>query len=441
MFTILRKSKTLSKTPDQDLNPKYSSSYRRYVLLALTGVYIFNFIDRQILVILQESIKSDLDLSDTQLGLLTGFAFALFYVTLGLPVARLADKRSRRNIITVALTIWSAMTALSGLAANFWQLLLARIGVGIGEAGGSPPAHSMISDYYPKEKRATALSIYSMGIYIGILLGYLLGGWLDEYFGWRKALMVLGVPGIVYALLFYFTVKEPERGHSDNIAASDIEMPSLMDVIKLLMSRKSFIYIAIACGLNSFVLYGVGNWTPSFLVRLHGMESGEIGTWLSLTIGVGGALGIWLGGYLGDRYGQVEPKWYLIIPAIAILISTPFTLIFLFSSSKYLVLGSIAGYKILWTLYLAPSIAMAHSLVGIRMRALASAVLFLVLNLIGLGLGPVFFGFISDYLNPDYGAEALRWSLSLSLVASLLAAYLFWKGSRYLREDIERAPV
>lgn len=411
------------------------------MLFALTGVYIFNFIDRQILVILQESIKSDLDLSDTQLGLLTGFAFALFYVTLGLPVARLADKRSRRNIITIALTIWSAMTAISGLASNFWQLLLARIGVGIGEAGGSPPAHSMISDYYPKEQRATALSIYSMGIYIGILLGYLLGGWLDEYFGWRKALMVLGIPGVVYAILFYFTVKEPERGHSDNIAASEIEMPSLMDVIKLLMSRKSFIYIAIACGLNSFVLYGVGNWTPSFLVRLHGMESGEIGTWLSLTIGVGGALGIWLGGYLGDRYGQVEPKWYLIIPAIAIVISTPFTLIFLFSSSKYMVLSSIAAYKILWTLYLAPSIAMAHSLVGIRMRALASAVLFLVLNLIGLGLGPVFFGFISDYLNPEYGADALRWSLSLSLIASLLAAYLFWKGSRYLKEDIERAPV
>ncbi len=429
-----------NKTPDSD-KPLYSKSYRRYVLFALTGVYIFNFIDRQILVILQESIKSDLNLSDTQLGLLTGFAFALFYVTLGLPVARLADKRSRRNIITVALTIWSAMTAISGLASNFWQLLLARIGVGIGEAGGSPPAHSMISDYYPKEKRATALSIYSMGIYIGILLGYLLGGWLDEFFGWRKALMVLGIPGIVYAILFYFTVQEPQRGHSDNIAAHDIEMPSLMDVIKLLISRKSFIYIAIACGLNSFVLYGVGNWTPSFLVRLHGMESGEIGTWLSLTIGVGGALGIWLGGYLGDRFGQVEPKWYLIIPAIAILISTPFTLIFLFSSSKYVVLGSIAGYKILWTLYLAPSIAMAHSLVGIRMRALASAVLFLVLNLIGLGLGPVFFGFVSDYLNPQYGAEALRWSLSLSLIASLLAAYLFWKGSRYLKEDIERAPV
>ena len=333
------------------------------------------------------------------------------------------------------------MTALSGLAANFWQLLLARIGVGIGEAGGSPPAHSMISDYYPKEQRATALSIYSMGIYIGILLGYLLGGWLDEYFGWRKALMVLGIPGIAYAILFYFTVQEPVRGHADNIAAREIEMPSLMDVIRLLISRKSFIYIAIACGLNSFVLYGVGNWTPSFLVRLHGMESGEIGTWLSMTIGVGGALGIWLGGYLGDRYGQVEPKWYLIIPAIAILISTPFTLIFLFSSSKYMVLGSIAGYKILWTLYLAPSIAMAHSLVGIRMRALASAVLFLVLNLIGLGLGPVFFGFVSDYLNPAYGAEALRWSLSLSLIASLLAAYLFWKGSRFLKEDIEQAPV
>jgi len=194
--------------------PTYSGGYRKYVLLALTGVYIFNFIDRQILVILQESIKAELDLSDTQLGLLTGFAFAIFYVTLGLPVARLADRSNRRNIITIALTIWSAMTAISGLASNFVQLLLARIGVGIGEAGGSPPAHSMISDYYPKNKRATALAIYSTGIYIGILLGYLLGGWLDEYFGWRRALMVLGVPGVIYAVIFYFTVQEPPRGYA-----------------------------------------------------------------------------------------------------------------------------------------------------------------------------------------------------------------------------------
>ena len=420
--------------------PLFTDGYRRYVLLALTGVYIFNFIDRQILVILQESIKADLDLSDTQLGLLTGFAFAVFYVTLGLPIARLADKRSRRTIIAISLTIWSGMTALSGMAANFGQLLLARVGVGIGEAGGSPPAHSMISDYFPKEKRATALSIYSMGIYIGILFGFLIGGWLDEFFGWRMALMALGIPGILYAIVFFTTVKEPPRGYAENISAEDVDTPSLGSVFRLLVSRKAFIYIALACGLHAFVLYGVGNWLPSFLARIHGMETGEIGTWLGLGVGLGGAFGVWLGGYLGDRFGQKEQRWYLWIPALAIAISAPLTLIILFSESKYVVLSNIALTKIMWTTYLGPSIAMAHGMVGLRMRALASAVLFLVLNFIGLGLGPPFFGFLSDYLEPTFGNESLRWALSLSVFVSLIAAYLFWKGAVFLRGDLARAP-
>lgn len=418
----------------------FTNSYKRYVLLVLTGVYIFNFIDRQILVILQESIKADLDLSDTQLGLLTGFAFAIFYVTLGLPVARLADRGSRKIIITVSLTIWSAMTALSGLAANFVQLLLARIGVGVGEAGGSPPAHSMISDYFPKEKRATALSVYSMGIYIGILLGYLLGGWLDVFFGWRITLMVLGIPGVLYAIFFYFTVKEPPRGYAENIASDKAENYTLSQVFMLLISRKSFIYLSLGCGLNAFVLYGVGNWLPSFLSRLHGMDSGEIGTWLALTVGIGGVIGVLLGGYLGDRFGRAEPKWYLLIPVFSIALSAPVTLLIIFSETKFVVLISIALSKILWTTYLAPSIAMAHGLVGLRMRALASAVLFLVLNLIGLGLGPLFFGMMSDLLEPGHGIQSLRISLSISVGISLISAFLFWKGAYFLKNDLARAP-
>ena len=212
------------------IKPIYTESYKRYVLYALTGVYIFNFIDRQILVILQESIKNDLGLSDTQLGLLTGLAFAIFYVTMGIPIARMADRTNRKKIIALSLMVWSAMTMLSGRALNFSQLLLARIGVGIGEAGASPAAHSMISDYYPANKRATALAVYSMGIYIGILLGYLFGGWLDEFFGWRTALMVLGLPGILYAIFFYFTVKEPPRGYAENLSTKDAANYSLWQV-------------------------------------------------------------------------------------------------------------------------------------------------------------------------------------------------------------------
>ena len=252
--------------------------------------------------------------------------------------------------------------------------------------------------------------------------------------------MVLGVPGIIYAIFFFITVKEPPRGYAENIAEDEVETPALIDVFKLLLSRKALIYLSLGCGLNAFVLYGIGNWLPSFLSRMHGMEQGEIGTWLGLGVGLGGAFGVWLGGFLGDRFGQQDQRWYLWIPAFTITISAPIVLIILFSSSKYIVLVNIALSKILWTTYLGPSIAMAHGLVGLRMRALASAVLFLVLNFIGLGLGPPFFGMLSDYLAPSLGVESLRWAMSVGVVVSLVAAFLFWRGSVFLRADLARSP-
>ncbi len=418
------------------MNKTYTEGYKKYVLLILTGVYVFNFIDRQILVILQESIKAELDLSDTQLGLLTGLAFALFYVTVGLPIARLADKSNRKNIITVSLVVWSGMTAVCGLAGNFIQLLLARIGVGIGEAGASPPAHSMISDYFPKEKRATALSVYTMGIYIGILFGYLFGGWLDEFFGWRTALMVVGLPGIIYAILFFFTVREPERGMAESRQAEAEHMPSLSEVFSILWRKKSFRYIALGAGFTAFVQYGIGNWSPSLLVRVHGMQSGEIGTWLSLASGLGGALGVWIGGYGGDRLGRRDVKWYLLLPMITLLISLPFTLLLLWTDNQYVCLASMAISKICWTTYLAPCIAMAHGMVGLRMRALASAVLFLVLNLVGLGLGPLVIGALSDQLAADYGTTGLVYAMHISFVMLLLAIGCFWIGARRIKQDL-----
>lgn len=420
----------------QDSNPEFTEGYKKYVLLLLTGVYVFNFIDRQILVILQESIKEELALSDTQLGLLTGLAFAIFYVTVGLPIARLADRYNRKNIISISLAVWSAMTVVSGFASNFVQLLLARIGVGVGEAGGSPPAHSIISDYFPKEKRGTALSIYSMGIYIGILFGYLCGGWLDEYFGWRTALMVVGIPGLIYAILFFFSVNEPPRGMAENRTKEAQHMPTLSEVASLLWRKKSFRYIAFGAGFTAFVQYGVGNWSPSLLARVHGMGRGEIGTWLSLAAGLGGALGVWLGGYMGDRLGQKDAKWYLLFPVIMILISLPFTLLMLWTKSSTICLISMAVCKICWTTYLAPCIAMAHGLVGIRMRALASAILFLVLNLIGLGMGPLVIGAISDQLNAAHGTSGLVMSLHVSLILLFLAIACFLIGARRIDHDI-----
>src|SRR6188768_9414 len=222
----------MSKMPTVTRTNEVSNAYRNYVLVMLTLVYVFNFIDRQLLVILQESIKKELHLSDTQLGMLSGFTFAIFYVTLGIPIARLADRTSRKNTVAVSLGLWSAMTAFSGLARNFIQLLLARIGVGVGEAGGSPPAHAMISDYFPPQKRSTALSIYSTGIYFGILIGFLMGGYLNQHLGWRTAFFVVGIPGIIFSILFYVFVKEPRRGATDVTATSTIGNQSLGKVLK-----------------------------------------------------------------------------------------------------------------------------------------------------------------------------------------------------------------
>lgn len=413
----------------------YSSGYRRYVLLILTGVYAFNFIDRQILVILQESIKADLGISDTQLGLLTGFAFAIFYVSMGIPIARLADKYNRKNIVTVSLVVWSGITALSGLAQNYIQLLLARIGVGIGEAGGSPPAHAMLSDYYPPEKRATALSTYSVGIYIGILVGLFVGGILDEAYGWRVAFFAMGIPGILYAFLLYFTVKEPQRGFYDKPIAEK-DATSMMDVSKYLFSKKTFIYLGMGSGLAAFSNYGVGNWMPSFLARTHGMTSGEIGLWLSLITGFGGGIGTYLGGYLADRYRKTDERWALWIPCVGILIGIPFSLGAFFLGSKVLALFLYFFATILSALYLGPSIASTHNMVAPHMRAFSSAILFFILNLIGLGLGPLYVGMVSDGLSATMGSDSVRWAMGTTPFFAVVASFCYWKAAQTIREDL-----
>jgi len=417
--------------------PVYSDSYRAYVLLVLTGVYTFNFIDRQILVILQESIKSELGLTDTQLGLMTGLTFALFYVTLGIPIARFADKSNRRNIVALSLAIWSAMTAISGLAGNYIQLLLARIGVGIGEAGGSPPSHSIISDYFPPERRATALSIYSVGIYIGILFGYSLGGWLDQNYGWRTALMVLGIPGLLYALLVLFTVKEPPKGHSDPESVYKNKEVSFQEVIGFLLSKKTFIFLALGCGVHTFSNYGVGNFFAPFLARVHGMEVASIGAALGITSGVGGMIGTFLGGYLADRLGAKDIRWYLWVAVIAGLINYIPAYFAFFSDDTNFVLINYFFSALFTAIYLGPCIAVTHNLVNAKMRALSSAILFLILNLIGLGLGPLGIGAISDYLAPEYGAESLRYSFSFTYLTEAISIVLFWLAAKSYSKDLD----
>lgn len=434
---------------DSDTSPQAAShpdnpySTRRaswYALCLLTVVYSFNFIDRQLLAILQESIKADLNLSDSQLGLLTGFAFAIFYVTAGIPIARWADRANRRNIISLSLFIWSFMTALSGFVQNFGQLLMARIGVGIGEAGGSPPSHSIISDIFPPQRRATAIGFYSMGVSIGILFGFLAGGWLNEFFGWRVAFLVVGVPGVLLAIILRLTLAEPIRGLHDPSASVSGPVP-FGEVLRLLWSRPTFRHIAMGSGLNAFCGYATANWTASFMIRTHGMSTGELGTWLALIIGVGGAFGVFFGGYLADRMAPSDVRWYVRLPSVCGFLIVPFM------ASVYLVDGPYAALLLsiipglLFQVYLGNTIATTHAMVGPRMRATASAVLFLILNVIGLGAGPWVVGVLSDLLAPSLGTESLRYAMLYALPPVMTwSAIHYWLAGKTIREDIESAP-
>lgn len=419
----------------------FGKGYRYYALGLLTLVYVFNFIDRQIVVILQESIKLELGLMDWQLGMLSGFAFAVFYVLMGVPIARIADTGNRRNVISISLALWSAMTALCGMVGNFWQLLLARIGVGVGEAGCSPPAHSIISDMFPVEQRATALSTYNMGINFGVFIGFLAGGWINEYLGWRMAFVTVGIPGVLFAVWVRMSLKEPPRGLSE-VNHVDNNPPPLTDVFKLLWDRVSFRHMAMAAGLHAFVSYGVGGWMAPFLQRVHELGSGETANWLAPIAALPAAVGAFLGGYLCDKYGKSDMRMYIWIPAGAIVIALPFQLAAYFIADHRVAMLVYAIPVLLNACYLGPMLAMTHGLVSLRMRAVSSSVLFLVLNFIGLGLGPLFTGILSDVFGASMGAgEGLRWALTIVTLTNIWAAIHYMMAAKTLREDLSRSPV
>jgi predicted MFS family arabinose efflux permease len=413
-------------------------SYRRYVLFILTLVYVFNFVDRQILVILQEPIKAELGLSDTQLGLLTGFAFALFYVVVGIPIARWADVGNRRNIVSLALVVWSGMTAVSGLAQNYVQLLLARIGVGIGEAGASPPSHSMLSDYYAPEERGAAMSIYSMGLYIGILVGLLLGGWLADKIGWRMAFFAVGLPGILMAVVVRLTLKEPPRGGADMVSDPSVgESFTFKETLSYLWKSKAFRTGSFAAGFCAFAGYSTLTFIPSFLIRSHAMSVSEVGVALGLIIGVSGMIGAISGGYLADKLGKGDIRWYMWVPGLGALISLPFSMLALTLESLNAVLVCIFISNVFMSCYLGPTIAIAHHLVKPSVRATTSAILFFILNIVGLGCGPVVTGMVSDYLAPEYGVESLRYALIFSSLVVLVAVVQYIRSGSALSKHAD----
>jgi predicted MFS family arabinose efflux permease len=415
--------------------PEFSRGYTRYALGLLLLVYIFNFIDRQVLAILLEDIKLDLGVSDTAMGFLSGLAFALFYTFAGIPVARWADRGSRRTIIALGLALWSAMTVTCGFARSFAQLALARVGVGIGEAAGTPPTHSLISDYFPPERRATAMSIYATGIYLGAMTAYLAGGYLKEFFDWRTAFLIVGVPGIPLALLVRLTLREPTRGYWER-ATTQAEAVPFADVLRLLFRQRTFVFLVIAASCQSLSGYGFLAWSPTFLIRVHQMGGVEIGIWLGLTIGIAGALGAYLGGLIGDRFAERDERAYLYLAAIVSLASLPFAAGFLLEPDRVWALCAFVPFYLLGAMYVGPLWSLVQGLVHVRMRATASAILLFILNLVGLGAGPLLVGFLNDQLDPRFGPEAIRYSLMFVAAIGGLAAIFFWIASRSLLDDL-----
>ncbi|EED36215.1 major facilitator superfamily protein [Luminiphilus syltensis NOR5-1B] len=424
----------MSQNPE-NVSASQPSGYRWLALLMLTIVYTFNFIDRQLLVILSEPIKAELALSDAQLGLLTGFSFAVIYVVAGIPIGHLADRSNRRNIVALSLAFWSAMTALSGLVQNYAQLVLARFGVGLGEAGGSPPAHSMLSDYFPPQQRGTAISVYSMGIYIGILLGYMGGGYMAEAVGWRQAFFVIGIPGVAFAGLLVWWVREPVRGFWE--AGVVAEKASFAETIATLRQRSSFWWIALAAAFMSLVGYGNGNFMPSYLIRNHGMSVGEVGFVLGLLSGIAGAIGTVLGGVLADKMALWDRRWYVWLPMLASSLSIPPAAYALLGDDPRLIILALLPANILNAMYLGPCIALGQTLVTPRMRAVASAIMLFIINMIGLGLGPLLVGLLSDYYASGFGSDNLRYAMLTMLAAGQLGLFFFWLGQRRLLADLD----
>ncbi len=409
---------------------------RGYVLFILVVVYTFNFIDRQIIGILAVPIKADLMLSDTQLGLMGGLAFALFYTGLGIPIAMLADRSSRTWIMTIALTLWSAMTAVCGLAQNFWQIFLARLGVGVGEAGGVAPAYSLISDYFPPDQRARALSIYSFGIPIGSALGMVFGGLVASAVDWRVAFFVVGAAGVLLAPVFRLTIREPIRGRFDR--PGQVQSPvSIRQILRVLASKKSFWFLSVGSACASMMGYALFFWLPSFFVRSYGITLLDASLFYGAIILIGGLTGIWMGGWMADRFGQHNRSVYAKIPAVAFVATVPLYVAGVLSQSLALTFFVLLVPTALGLVWLGPVISAIQHLVKPNMRATASAVFLFINNLIGIGAGTVVIGALSDGLQGRYGDDALRYSILAGTSLYLVAAGLLVLASRWLEGDWE----
>lgn len=425
---------------DAAANPALKPGYRYVVLTLLIIVYTFNFLDRQILGILKDSIQVELGLTDTQVGVMGGIAFAALYSILGIPIAWLADRVSRSWIMTTALTVWSGFTVACGYAGSFWGLFLMRMGVGVGEAGGVAPAYSLIADYFPPRQRARALAAFSFGIPIGMALGILLGGLIAAHIDWRTAFIVVGVAGLIIAPVFKLMVKDPVRGGLDRPEGAPPpearpKAPPFGEVLRTVLPKPSFWLLAFGAASSSVCGYGVAFWLPTFFQRSLGLTLTETSIYYSAITLVGGLIGIFAGGFLADRFGGRSKAAYPLVPAIAFLVALPFFYLSLNAPSLALAFPLFLVPTALNLAWLGPIVTAVQHLAPASMRSTASALFLLINNLVGIALGTYYFGFASDLLRPQFGDESIRWAIYSGGAFYLIAAVLLMLAARKLKRD------
>lgn len=426
--------------PLQDPKAFWTPRRRHYTLFVLCLVGIFNFMDRQILSILLEPIKRDLQVSDTQMGLLSGVAFAAFYLTAGFPLARFADRGNRRTLIATCLAVWSVATVCCGLVASYIQLMLARMGVAGGESGAYPASQSMIADLYPVSQRARVVGLFIAAQSIGIALGFTLGGWLNQLFDWRTAFIVVGLPGILLSLIMLFTVSEPPRGMADGIPQEAGTAPTIGEIADFFLRTPAMMFLLVVASCNAFTGFALLSWAPAFFMRVHDMNTLDVGKAMGIAIASGLFFGNILGGQVADRFAKGHLPTFMVISGIFALISVPFNIWFALAPAKDVSLIALFVGNLLMTGWLPPVYAVAITLAPPRMRAMVVAIVALCVTLSG-GIGPFLIGVLNDAFLPAHGETGVRYSLLLSFAglvlggsAALVTASLLRKRERELQE-------
>lgn len=414
----------------------YSKLYKRYVATLLLLVYVFNQLDRRVFDIVMEPIKREFLLTDTQLGFVAGPALVLMYSLLGIPVARWADRGRRIPIMTVAIALWSAIAALTATVHETWSLALVRVGVGVGEAGFSAIAISVIVDYESEKNRARALATFLLAIPIAAMISNVLGGWVNQLYGWRPVFLIAGLPGILLAVLMGTTVRDPPRRLPSS--SQELNRPPMRVVLATLWQRRSLRHLAIAQGLSNIVVNTIASWVSVLFIRRHHMATGELGSWLGLAEGLGALVCIWSSGFVVSRFGAKDPRVRTHLLASVSLLVTPLALLVLWYPSKNVALVTYLLLNLLLQFYMAPTAALTQDLIGPNMRATMVAIFFLIQMILGGVIGGQLIGILSDVFAPITGnvTVALCWSMTLGSLVTVWAAVHYWLAGQTVREDL-----